>query len=185
MSVLAAITGIVSYLHGLWVVRDVGNHGVIAYLIPCVPDLMIVTSSITMLDAAATGHKRPRLAMVSLGVGIAWTVAMNVAAGYHDGGGSALIAGLIPVAFVLTFETLVLWIRQDQPVPLTDDANPDCGHKVATSLDEALLAAVAVMSQREAADAFGVHRNKVGQLVRAALAGTDQPDTPPNGSDPA
>jgi len=168
VAALAAITGVVSYLHALWVVRYVGNEGVVAYLVPCVPDLMIVTSSLTLLEGArAKGDQdaRPWMAMLSLGIGVVVTVAMNVAAGWHQGWGGALIAGLIPVAFVLTFETLLVLVRIWQHAPLTDEPAA-CGHKVATSLDEALAAAAAVMSQRQVAEAFGVHRNRVGRAVR-------------------
>jgi hypothetical protein len=44
---LSAITGIVSYKHGLDVARSTGNAGLVAYLIPLVPDLMIAMSSVS------------------------------------------------------------------------------------------------------------------------------------------
>ena len=46
LAALAAITGIVSYLHALTVVYLTGSAGLVAYLIPFVADLMIVTASL-------------------------------------------------------------------------------------------------------------------------------------------
>ena len=80
---LAAITAIVSYLHALAVVRAVGNTGAVAYLIPFVADLMIVSASMALLEAARNSAGKPALAIVCLIFGISATLAMNVAAGWH------------------------------------------------------------------------------------------------------
>ena len=58
---LAAITAIVSYLHALAVVRSVGNSGAVAYLIPFVADLMIVSASMALLEAARNSAAKPGL----------------------------------------------------------------------------------------------------------------------------
>jgi hypothetical protein len=78
---LAAIRAIVSYLQALAVVRSVGNTGAVAYLIPFVADLMILSASMALLEAARNGAAKPALAIVSLVFGIGATLAMNVAAG--------------------------------------------------------------------------------------------------------
>ena len=78
---LATITAIVSYLHALAVVRAVGNTGAVAYLVPFVPDLMSVSASMALLEAARNSAAKPALAIVSLVFGIGGTLAMNVAAG--------------------------------------------------------------------------------------------------------
>jgi len=109
LAALSAITGVISYEHGLDVARRVGNGGIVAYLVPLVPDLMIVTSSLTLLEASAARARRPVMAMLALVAGVGWTVAMNVAAGWQHGWGGALLAAGIPLAFVLTFESL-LWL---------------------------------------------------------------------------
>ena len=169
VAALAGITGTVSYLHALYVVQHVGNAGAVAYLVPAVPDLMIVTSSVTLLEAVRLGSNRPWLAMLSLGVGAVVTVVMNVAAGLHDGPGGALVAGLIPVAFILTFETLLALFRIWREAPLSIEDVATCGHKVATTADEAILAAVAGgLSHRKAGAGFGVSHTYVGRLVTAA-----------------
>lgn len=168
VAVLAGITGVVSWLHALAVVREVGNTGLVAYLVPFVPDLMIVTSSITLLEAARTGLRRPWMAMVSLATGAGVTVVLNVAAGWRQGTGSCLLNGLIPVAFVLTFETLIGLLRTGRSVAAGRPGGAGCDHVPPLSLDEAIAAAYPVMrSQRQTALAFGVSKSKV-----AAVTGT-------------
>lgn len=164
---LAGITGVVSYIHARWVAVDVGNTGAVSWLIPFVPDLLIVTSSVVLLKSARLG-KRPWQAWLSLIIGAVVTIVMNVAAGLHDGPWSACVAGLIPVAFILTFETLVVMVRQAASV-LTDEPAAGCGHKVATTLDEAIVAAAQVLPYVKVAENFGVHRNRVGRLMKAPV----------------
>lgn len=113
---LSAITGVVSYEHGLDVVRWVGTTGFTAYLVPIVPDLMIVAASMTLLEASAMGMKRPLAAVAALVVGIGWTVAANVAAGAHGGIGGALVAAGVPIAFLLVLEALLWLVRNTRPV---------------------------------------------------------------------
>lgn len=166
MATLAGITGTVSYLDGVWVVSDVGWKPPIAYLLPFVPDLMIAAALLAMLHAAKTGNGWPWQSMISLSIGVVATIIMNVTAGLHHGPGGALLSGLMPVAFILAFEQLLVMYRNAQRVSLT--AEPaQCGHKVAVTRDEAILAAVTVMSQRAAATAFGVSHGYVGNLVSA------------------
>jgi hypothetical protein len=112
LGALACITGIVSYLHALAVVHATGSSGLTAYLIPFVADLMIVTASLAMLDAARNGDHKPKLAVASLAVGIGSTLAMNVTAGLAHGAGGALVASLPPVALVLSLETLIGLVRR-------------------------------------------------------------------------
>src|ERR1039457_3663375 len=122
LAALSAITAIVSYEHGLEVVRLAGNTGLVAFLVPLVPDLMIVTSSLTLLEASAVKAPRPGMAMVALVAGIGWTVAMNVAAGWRHGTGGALIAAGVPLAFVVTFESLLWLYRRGRGGLLPDTA---------------------------------------------------------------
>lgn len=109
---LALITGIVSYLHALAVVHATGSTRLVAYLIPFVADLMIITSSLALLEVARNGGTKPKLAIVSPLVGIGSTVAMNVVAGLTHGTGGALVASLPPVALVLSLETLMGLVRR-------------------------------------------------------------------------
>lgn len=51
---------------------------------------------------------------MSLVFGIGATLAMNVAAGWHHGSASALVAALPPVALVLSLETLIALVRRSR-----------------------------------------------------------------------
>jgi uncharacterized protein DUF2637 len=163
LTALATITGVVSYLHALSVVHMTGSAGVV---IPFVADFMILTASLALLDAIRHHARKPRLAMVSLTVGIGSTVAFNVVAGLVHGAGGALVASLPPVAFVLSLETLmgiVRLARGGEPETTADQTDP-CPHGVAQTLDEAVVMAwehrrVCLgekTSQRPFADGFGI-----------------------------
>jgi hypothetical protein len=140
LAALAAITGIVSYLHALTVVYITGSAGLVAYLIPFVADLMIVTASLAILDAIRHHAPKPPLAMVSLVAGIGSTLAMNIVAGLHISAGGALVAALPPVAFVLSLETLMGIVRLaragDGASHLTA-TDGQCPHQVAMSAEDA------------------------------------------------
>jgi Protein of unknown function (DUF2637) len=168
LAALSAITGVVSYEHGLEIVRLVGNAGLVAYLVPLVPDLMIVSSSLTLLEAAAMRERRPVMAMLALAAGIGWTVAMNVAAGWRHGTGGALVAAGVPLAFVLTFESL-LWLYRrgrDGGFPLEPAAVPaTCDHEPPLDLDAAIRAAAAHLSKRQIAIAFECGRPRVSEVL--------------------
>lgn len=161
---LAGITGVISYNHGLDVVRLVGNRGLVAYLVPLVPDLMIVTSSLTLIEASSLRVRRPAMAMVALVAGIGWTVAVNIADGWRGGPGGALIAAGIPLAFVLTFESLLWIIRRGRdgasplPAPATSS---QAGPPEPPGVDEALALLLAADSQRQLAEVLGVPRSRV------------------------
>jgi hypothetical protein len=167
VAALAAITGTVSYLHALWIVHAVGTTGPVAYLVPLVPDLAIVTSSMALVEAKRLGADRPPAATVSLIVGVVVTIVQNVVAGWHPHLWhwiGALVAGLIPVVFILTFETLLTLFRIWRET-LTDEPAATCGHQVATSLDAAIIAAAPYLSKRALGPAFGVSRPHVDKLL--------------------
>lgn len=109
---LSGITGAVSYEHGRAVVLATGSTGIVSWLIPAIPDLLLINGSLTMLEASAMGVERPWTAKGAVAVGIGWTIAANVVAGLHGGWGGALIAGGIPVAFLLALECLMWMARR-------------------------------------------------------------------------
>jgi Protein of unknown function (DUF2637) len=194
LAALALITGIVSYLHALAVVHATGSTGLVAYLIPFVADLMILTASLALLDAIRYRARKPRLAMVSLAVGIGSTVAMNVVAGLEHGAGGALVASLPPVAFVLSLETLMGIVRlaRGGGLPGQPEASDDqCPHQVAATVEEAVVNAWLHQrdclgeqpSQRRFAAAFDVPRAKVAALV-GSLNGSHPPEAEQEAPDP-
>lgn len=180
LGLLAAITAVISYRHGLEVVRATGTRGFVAYLVPLVADLMIFASSLALLDAAQRGQPRPALAVCSLAFGIVSTVAMNVASGWHHGYGGALVSALAPVALVLSYETLMGMVRRGRqivsidPGEATPGQGPACPHGVADGAEEAALTAFlhgrdclgVAPSRRQVAEAFGINRNRLSALVR-------------------
>jgi hypothetical protein len=186
---LAAITAIVSYLHALAVVRSVGNTGAVAYLVPFVADLMIVSASMALLEAARNSAAKPALAIVSLVFGIGATLAMNVAAGWHHGSAGALVAALPPVPLVLSLETVIGLVRRsrERGVRATGgQAEPlpgHCRHQVAMTADDAVVGAYLhgrdcdgdTPSQRQLSAQFGISRAKVASLV-GPLNGARDPD---------
>jgi hypothetical protein len=162
---LSAITGVVSYNHGLDVVRWVGTTGTVSYLVPLVPDLMIVSGSLTLIEASAMRVARPPMAMAALVAGIAWTVAQNVAAGWRNGPGGAVLAAGIPLAFVLTFESLLWLYRSRRQMAAPDTASQDQAGPPPTT-DAALRALLATDSQRRLADALGVPKSRIEAWAR-------------------
>jgi hypothetical protein len=189
LAALAIITGIISYLHALTVAEWTGSRGLVAHLLPLVADLMIVTASMALLD---TKRRKPWLPWSALTVGIGSTVAMNVFAGLHDGAGGALVASLAPVALVLSLETL-MWLIKTTSAGLLADQPDDCPHTVALTVDEAIVNAWnhqrdclgERVTQRPFAEAWGISRPKLAQLVGASNgnhppeAETEAPDPTP------
>lgn len=182
---VSAITGIVSYKHGLDVARQTTNTGLVAYLIPLVPDLMIAMSSVTLVAASSMRVHRPPTAMVALAAGIGWTVAQNVAGGWHGGAGGRLIAAGIPLALVMTFESLLWLLRNARKAAAGGQPEPDAP----LTAKAALQALVDSDSERQLEQLLGVPRSRV-QAWKRQLAPAPEPgalETPKpslNGSGP-
>ena len=82
---VAAVAAVVSYEHASALVRAHGESGWTGRLIPLTVDGLIYASSMVMLDSARRGVRVPSLARWLLGMGIAATLAANVAHGLGDG----------------------------------------------------------------------------------------------------
>lgn len=183
---VSLIAGVASYFHALAVVQGAGATAPVSYLVPALADLVILGASADMIAASRQGAGRPRLTMLSLGVGIAVTLAMNVAAGSDHGLGGRLVAGWPALAFTLALESLAGLVRRGRGGSLTSPAPAavtagGCGHGVAESAEDRVLDAYLHMrdclggkpSFRDLGRAFGVHHATVAQVVREALAGDD------------
>lgn len=184
---LSAITGVISYKHGLDVARTTGNAGLVSYLLPLVPDLMIAMSSLVLFVDSLMDAERPRTAVAALVGGIGWTVAQNVAAGWHQGWGGRVIDAGIPLGFIFTFESL-LWLfrRFRKPVaqPLADIAEAPAESAEPLGTMAALGALLASESERELAFMLGVDRNRLKGWKRRLEAtgeelGGDSPEAEP------
>jgi hypothetical protein len=138
VSIVALVAAFVSYRHALQVVRVHGESGPLALAYPLTVDGLIYSASMVLLNAARQGIRAPRLAYLALGLGIAATLAANVAAGLRFGTVGALVAAWPAVALVISYELLMLVIR-GSAVPADQTAE-------AAGLAGELAAAMAVWS---------------------------------------
>ena len=111
---VALVAAVVSYEHAYALVRVHGETGWTAHLIPLTVDGLISASSMVMLDSVRRGVPVPSLARWLLGLGIAATLAANVAHGLGHGPGGAAVAGRPEVALVGSYELLMRVIRRSR-----------------------------------------------------------------------
>ena len=97
--VVAAVAAVASYKHAYDLVRAHGETGWTARMVPLTVDGLIY-ASIVMLDAARRHTRVPALARWLLGLGIAATLAANVAHGLGHGLAGAALAAWPAVALV-------------------------------------------------------------------------------------
>jgi hypothetical protein len=111
---VAVVAAVVSYEHAYALVHAHGETGWTAHLIPLTVDGLIWASSMVMLDSARRGAGVPALARWLLGLGIAATLAANVARGLGHGPIGAAVAAWPAVALVGSYELLMMTIRGAQ-----------------------------------------------------------------------
>jgi hypothetical protein len=111
VSVVALVAAFVSYRHALQVVAAHGESGALAKAYPLTIDGLIYAASMVLLDAARRSVPAHPLAYVALGLGIAATLAANVAAGLAFGPVGAVVAAWPAPALVISYELLMLVIR--------------------------------------------------------------------------
>jgi Protein of unknown function (DUF2637) len=111
---VAVVAAVVSYEHAYSLVRAHGETGWTAHLIPLTVDGLIWASSMVMLDSARRGVAVPSLARWLLGLGIAATLAANVAHGLGHGPVGAVVGAWPAVALVGSYELLMVIIRSGQ-----------------------------------------------------------------------
>ena len=148
---VAVVAAVVSYEHAYALVRAHGETGWTARLIPLTVDRLIWASSMVLLDSARRGVRVAALARWLLGLGIAATLAANVAHGLGHGPVGAVVAAWPAVALVGSYELLMMVIRSSQPVPdaISDSADiPDPLGEQAAEIFADQLAADRVPSVR-------------------------------------
>jgi Protein of unknown function (DUF2637) len=111
---VAVVAAVVSYEHAYALVHAHGETGWTAHLIPLTVDGLIWASSMVMLDSARRGVRVPALARWLLGLGIAATLAANVAHGLGHGPVGAAVAAWPAVALVGSYELLMMIVRGTQ-----------------------------------------------------------------------
>jgi hypothetical protein len=117
---VAVVAAVVSYEHAYALVHAHGETGWTAHLIPLTVDGLIWASSMVMLDSARRGVRVPALARWLLGLGIAASLAANIAHGLGHGPIGATVAAWPAVALVGTYELLMITVRGTQRQPAGD-----------------------------------------------------------------
>ena len=131
---VASVAAYVSYQHAYELVRAHGEPGGTARVVPLTVDGLVYASSMVLLDSARHGRRTPLLAQWLLGLGIAATLAANVAHGAGHGVMGAIVAAWPAVALVGSYELLMSLVRSGvrrtptsppvQPTP-TETPTPD------------------------------------------------------------
>jgi hypothetical protein len=122
---VAAVAAVASYEHAYGLVHAHGETGWTAHLIPLTVDGLIWASSMVMLDSVRRGVPVPSLARWLLGLGIAVTLAANVAHGLGHGLIGAAVGAWPAVALVGSYELLMVIIRGTQQA--TGEVSPKTG----------------------------------------------------------
>jgi len=108
---VAGVAAYISYWHAYAVVREYGERGVTALLEPATIDGLVYASSMVILYAARHRLTVPKLARWMLALGIAASLAVNVAQGWSHGLVGAVVAAWPAVALVGAYELLAWMIR--------------------------------------------------------------------------
>jgi hypothetical protein len=111
---VAAVAAMASYEHAYDLVRAHGEAGWTARMVPLTVDGLLYASSMVMLDSARRKAPVPALARWLLGLGVAATLAVNVAHGLGHGLIGAVVAAWPAVALVGSYELLMMVIRSSQ-----------------------------------------------------------------------
>lgn len=180
---IAAGTAVVSYSHGLDVVRAAGNGGLIAYLIPLFADGLITLSSAALFTASAL-DEHCAWAWAGLVIGLGVTLAINVIASLpdrmvawilHSGWPGALIGALTPGVLFLSIKILE-WLLRHQPPRAAAEAG--CLHELPVTADDG--AATDFLHKRDClgenptyldvAGRWGIDRRRMPELVAGMSA---------------
>jgi Protein of unknown function (DUF2637) len=108
---VAAVAAVASCEHAYALVRAHGETGWIGRLVPLTVDGLIYASSMVMLDSACRQAPVPALARWLPGLGIAATLAANVAHGLGHGPAGAAVAAWPAVALAGSYELFMTIIR--------------------------------------------------------------------------
>ena len=123
---LAGVAAYISYWHAYAVVRAHGESGITARLEPATIDGLVYASSMIVLYAARHQIPVPPLARWLLGLGIAATLATNMAQGWSQGPIGVAVAAWPAVSLVGSYELLVWLIRTagtPDPAPAGQEAS--------------------------------------------------------------
>jgi Protein of unknown function (DUF2637) len=108
---VAGVAAYISYWHAYAVVREYAESGVTALLEPATIDGLVYASSMVILYAARHRLPVPPLARWMLALGIAASLAVNLAQGWSHGVVGAVVAAWPAVALIGSYELLAWMIR--------------------------------------------------------------------------
>jgi hypothetical protein len=118
---VAVIAAAVSFSHIEALALAHGYTPGTARLLPLSVDGLIVAASFTLLTEARAQRPAPRLARFGLVLGIAGTLAANIAYGVHFGPVGALVNAWPAAAFITATEILVGQMRRSRTIPAHDE----------------------------------------------------------------
>jgi hypothetical protein len=130
---VAGVAAYVSYWHAYAVVQAHGESGITARLEPATIDGLVYASSMVVLYAARHRLPVPPLARWLLGLGIAATLAANMAQGWSHGPVGAAVAAWPAASLVGSYELLVWLIRTAGTLEQGPPENDGAGHPAHTS----------------------------------------------------
>jgi hypothetical protein len=176
---VAGIAAYISYWHAYAVVRQYGESGVTALLEPGTIDGLVYASSMVILHAARHQLPVPRLARWMLALGIAASLAVNVAQGWSHGLVGAAAAAWPAVALVGSYEMLAWMIRTTAGGGPDRVPSPDHGVPQAAQPGTIHRPAVEAMPAAASGDGTNPEPKSVHDQSRAAYT-----VTPVHGSGP-
>jgi hypothetical protein len=131
---VAALAAYISYWHAYAVVRAHGESGITARLEPATIDGLVYASSMIILYAARHRIPVPPLARWLLGLGIAATLATNMAQGWPQGPIGMAVAAWPAVSLIGSYELLVWLIRTAGTLERTSPAQDASRRALVSSL---------------------------------------------------
>jgi hypothetical protein len=144
---VAGVAAYISYWHAYAVVREYGENGVTALLEPATIDGLVYASSMVILYAARHRLSVPGLARWMLALGIAASLAVNVAQGWSHGVVGAVVAAWPAVALVGSYELLAWMIRT--AAGREADHEPEADQRIPRALQPEVRRRPAVTVQNE------------------------------------
>jgi hypothetical protein len=174
---VAAVAAVASYEHAYDLVSAHGESGWTAHMVPLTVDGLIYASSMVMLDSARRKVPVPGLARCLLGLGIAATLAANVAHGLGHGLVGAAVAAWPAVALVGSYELLMAIIRSSRAAPVGSYAVSisDPLHEQAAEIFAGQLAAHRVPSIRAIRAQLHVGQPRAQRLRDYLAGGAERP----------
>jgi Protein of unknown function (DUF2637) len=159
VTAVAAFAAVVSYSHIYDLGRAHGQSGTAARLLPLSVDGLILAASLVMLHEARNRRQAPPLARFMLALGVAATVAANVAYGSGFGALGAVISAWPAVAFIGAVEMVMGMVRRARTgAPAAVPAALANGHSAPEGAREAAGVFAADLSRGEVPSVRRVRR---------------------------